>query len=525
MNKLTNQNNKLEITEDRIELFFSILTKSLIEEFSEECKKRHLQSRAKDSENKINNQNFLTIMKHIIKDTQNYILIEPILEKIFFRFKSVKCLLASETLNVKEKDDREKQKKKERNDKDKDKVFFLNQIISDEKEAEVYDISVVLSLFMKCSFDEKIEVLFNITDIDKDGYINEKEIKKIIFSVNNIFSDEQCPIIVESSIISQSLASIKANQIYNQIIYSPGNLTEIIMKEKYVQLCDLIEAIKKIPNYKLTILPKINLLDCINTEKKEPEFNISKKNLKEFLSITMEINSNPTLIASNTSSIINKIKDNNKRNNNNQNLPKIDKKNRIKEVSSSQMPSSVNLNHVPSNQHLSSNIDLKPYSLFFTANQSSNQNQEFIIKDDLLNHNVISIKKEAKKKQNQVSDDAGELHKLGFDKLNNLLQPGIINIQEKSQIKKSEKNENQLAQKSSEKSNKKFVSIASIIKELDSLSYKNLSDFDMHILEMTKKTNNIKNSYKLLREVLIGQKNNNSILLTNMMGKENSKIK
>ena len=90
--------NKLEITEDKLELFVSQLTKQKINDFADECKKRHLMNRNKETENKISFQVFSEIMKNIMCGDKNeeFFLIEPILERIFNRFKSVKCMINTE---------------------------------------------------------------------------------------------------------------------------------------------------------------------------------------------------------------------------------------------------------------------------------------------------------------------------------------------------------------------------------------------------------------------------------------------
>ena len=315
------------------ELFTNKLTNNLILKFSEECKKKHLQSRVKELENKINYNTFSNIMYNLFKDTneEDYVKLEAIFKKIFNRFKTIKCIISNEAIisnkmfmlnnnnnynilnnkpnsnfNVQmnysiHRDSITNNSSSNNNNNNnnihniistkQEKLHYMSNI-TDDKEVDVYELSVAFALLMKCPFYEKMLVLFNVTDIDNDGYINEKEIKKLIFTINLIFADEKSPIIVESSIISQSLASLKANYTLDQILNYPGNLIDIIMKEKYVLFSEFMSSIKKINNYEFTILPKVNLANVLNTQKKEPEIVIDKSNLKEYLTISNEIINN-----------------------------------------------------------------------------------------------------------------------------------------------------------------------------------------------------------------------------------------
>jgi Ca2+-binding EF-hand superfamily protein len=100
------------------------------------------------------------------------------------------------------------------NEKD---CFSITNILNDEKELDVYEISVALIIFTKYDFKEKIQLLFHITDVDSDGFINQNEMKNIINTCHHIFADEENS--SKSSIVNQSMAGIKANQIIEKILY------------------------------------------------------------------------------------------------------------------------------------------------------------------------------------------------------------------------------------------------------------------------------------------------------------------
>ena len=132
---------------------------------------------------------------------------DPVYELLFKRFKIVKYDIKSELVKF--------ETNHKTNERD---IFIVNEVLPEEKEIDVFEIAIALSIYIKCDFKEKIRLLFDITDVDEDGYINENEIKNMIFTVNFIFADEESLIASNSSIVNQSLASIKSQQIYNMIM-------------------------------------------------------------------------------------------------------------------------------------------------------------------------------------------------------------------------------------------------------------------------------------------------------------------
>ncbi len=100
------------------------------------------------------------------------------------------------------------------------KYSYISDIVNEEKEIiDVYELIIALCIYIQLEFKERLLLLFDVTDVDNDGYINEKEIKKLIFTVNLNFSEEDRPINTHSSILNQSLASVKAKNIYNSVLY------------------------------------------------------------------------------------------------------------------------------------------------------------------------------------------------------------------------------------------------------------------------------------------------------------------
>lgn len=161
---------------------------------------------------KLNRTNFIAIMKNIFYNktiNPTEMDFEPVFDLLFKRFKIVKYDIKSE--NVKFEGINKLMSDRER------EVFYVNDIIPEEREIDVFEIAIALSIYIKCDFKEKIRLLFDVTDVDEDGYINENEIRYMISTVNFIFADEESLIGSNSSIVNQSLASIKSQQVLNMI--------------------------------------------------------------------------------------------------------------------------------------------------------------------------------------------------------------------------------------------------------------------------------------------------------------------
>jgi hypothetical protein len=281
---------KLEVKDRLIDEFTSILTITKIKHFNSQCKQKHLEMKnlSRDGgESKLRKDTFLSLMKNIF--TSSLYDLDQVFELLFRRFKIVKCEIKSDTTT------------------NKSDLYYINDIFTEEKEIDVYEIACALCVFLKCDYKEKMQLLFDITDVDEDGYVNEQEIINMIFCVNFIFSDEDSQLRTKSSVINQSLATIKSQQVFNSIMRYPGELYKIIAKEKYVTFNQFYESIEKIPNFKYTIIPSfINVKYSLNRQKSEPEYEMEKKNISDFLSISHDIVSNVKTI---NSEIIKRNKD------------------------------------------------------------------------------------------------------------------------------------------------------------------------------------------------------------------------
>ena len=246
--------------------FLRQLTVSKVLEFTELCKQREIESLKRNM--KLKKNAFLNIMRTCFPEEDYF---DPLFEQIFNRFKIIKAEIRSP------------------NRKDN---YFLSRFFS-EDEIDMYEICCALACFVKCDFEQKIKLLFDITDIDDDGFINQKEVKKLIFTINILFSDERKNHNNDSTIAAQSIASIHSMEVIKEIMGFPGQLGKTLHDEKYINFQQFLESFTQLYNYKYDILPLfVNLKASLFVEKKEKEFELKYKNLNDYTEISNDIISN-----------------------------------------------------------------------------------------------------------------------------------------------------------------------------------------------------------------------------------------
>ena len=184
-------------------------------------------------------------------------------ELYFIRFREVKCFI--------------------KNDKT---VFYLTDY-KPENYISSYNLICSLTVFLKSSFDNKIKLLFDLSDIDEDGFLNENEIRYMITTCNFIFCEESNRINTNSSILAQSLMNIRVNDILKQILYEPGNLYKILEEERYINFEILYNSLIKVKDYKYNILPSfINLKLCLKNIKREKTIKVDDKYKNDFITVS-----------------------------------------------------------------------------------------------------------------------------------------------------------------------------------------------------------------------------------------------
>ena len=192
---------------------------------------------------------------------------DEIFDLIFKRFREIICII-----------------------KNNKNVFYLTDY-KKENYINSYNLICALTIFLKTSFENKIKLLFNITDIDEDGYLNRYEIENMITSINLLFGEEVSTINTKSSILSQALTNIKINNIIYELIYGQGNLYKKFIEEKnYINFETFYRGLKNIKNYKYRIIPCfINFRDCLFFQKREKLINVKEKNKKDFIKISSDL--------------------------------------------------------------------------------------------------------------------------------------------------------------------------------------------------------------------------------------------
>ena len=254
---------KIEIDDSIYEHFIQSLTISKFEQFSYYCKEKEIENLKHDM--KLRKFQFFQIMKNVFPGVAEFY---PLYEKIFNRFRLLKCKLIYNSIYDN---------------------YFINSIYSNE-EIDIYEISCALACFIKCFFHQKMQILFDLTDSDEDGFINEIEVKKMIYTVNYLFNREQNSIGSDSNITYLSLASIKAKKSLDLIMGHPGNLSSIIQKEKYISFENFITAVECVYNYKYNLMPLfVSLKASLNINRNEKELEINKNNFNDYSKILKDI--------------------------------------------------------------------------------------------------------------------------------------------------------------------------------------------------------------------------------------------
>ena len=259
-----------QILPDEIyEEFIHIFTIEKLHEFFECTKQKEIENLKHTM--KLKKNQFIQIMKFVfIANNENFNLLY---EFIFNRFKILKAELKST------------------NHKNSDQ-FYISRIYSDD-EIDIFEINLALTMFIKCNFETKLRLLFEITDTDDDGFINEEELKKLIFTLNYMFCDEENSFGVESTILKQSLISIKIKDSLDKLLKFPGELEKIFDVQIYIEFNTFYNALKKVDNFKYSIIPVyINMKKSLNKKKYEKEIEMKYRLFNDFSTINNEIMNN-----------------------------------------------------------------------------------------------------------------------------------------------------------------------------------------------------------------------------------------
>lgn len=259
---------KIPLKDSVYEEFISILSVQKVKTFSEKCKEKEMEIKSDSKKDlHLKRGQIIPILKQTFpSQTESFTILY---EQIFNRFKALKCEIRCQSHKMDN--------------------YYIDRIIPEE-EVDIYEISCALACFIKCDVKEKLNLIFDLTDGDDDGFVCQNEIKKMVYTLNYLFSDEETPIQMNSSVLHQSLASIRSQQAYKMIMKYPGELNKLFLEERYVSFEDFFRAVEKIPNYKFILVPLfVGFKKCIMTFKNEKEFDMRQKNYSDFSKISNEV--------------------------------------------------------------------------------------------------------------------------------------------------------------------------------------------------------------------------------------------
>ena len=366
--------------------------------------------------------------------------INEVYELYFLRFREIKCII-----------------------KNNKTVFYLTDF-KPENFINTYNIICSLIIFLKSCFDNKIRLLFNLTDIDEDGFLNENEIRNMITTCNFLFCEEGNIINTNSSILAQSLTNYKVNEIIKEILYDPGNLYVVLEEEKYINFETLYKSLKLVKDYKYKIIPCfINLKQCLNNVKKEKVIQINDKHKYDFITISSSLvsdknfgNTRNIILKKNlSSSYLNgiikpkKVTDNNE-NSNKLELPSIGKSFFLRRNSTQRISNKFRYNNNPKKYNNNENSSSNYNNSVISNSNISDFNHHSIskklviekkktFKDLIRECNIIEMEDEKNKNQetnknfnkntyyNNDKQEVKYVFEANFDKIRNIeVEPGLI---------------------------------------------------------------------------------------------------
>ena len=258
-----------DLNDDIYNEFLNLITKDKILNFHNECRKYQIKHHLKQSGTKISKNIFLHIFNKLFYSLNYYF--RDLFEIFFEKFRCQKCIFKQE--------------------KTKD-LYSLREIIPTE-EIEIYNVSLALLTFLKTDFENKLKILFELTDYDNDGLINEREIKKMFFSMNLLFSSVSSDFKLDSNLLYRSLANIKASRYYYMLMYNPGGLYKIMKKEKFINFETFYHCIQKIKDYKFTLFPfYVNFKEFLETPNLEIEYSLNENIVDDFVKVSNHLISN-----------------------------------------------------------------------------------------------------------------------------------------------------------------------------------------------------------------------------------------
>lgn len=141
------------------------------------------------------------------------------------------------------------------------------------------------------TYERKLELVFDLTDVDEDGCLSPDEIFRMIEGIERIFAKENSDIKLDSRILQEELSREKAIRKYDWAMKSVGQLESRCMKEDgLVTFQEFNEVLIKMPMLRSEFLPRYtDLKSVLRNACTEPLLQVSDERLEDFLVFRYEM--------------------------------------------------------------------------------------------------------------------------------------------------------------------------------------------------------------------------------------------
>lgn len=169
--------------------------------------------------------------------------------------------------------------------KDKGQVEYMGD------EIELHDIMLALTLLSRIPSEKKIELIFDLTDVDEDGCLSPEEIYKMIEVIERVFAKENIDMKIQSRALLEELSRGKALRRYDWIMRSVGMLKSRSKNDEGLITFDEFQnVLNKVPNLKSEFLPRYcDIKSVLKNENTELEIKVEEDMLEDFLVFRYEL--------------------------------------------------------------------------------------------------------------------------------------------------------------------------------------------------------------------------------------------
>jgi hypothetical protein len=159
------------------------------------------------------------------------------------------------------------------------------------KKIELHDIMLALTLLSRIPNDKKVELIFDLTDVDEDGCLSPDEIYKMIEVIERIFAKENTEMKIESRILLEELSKDKALRRYDWVMRSVGMLKSRSKNDEGLITFDEFQnVLNKVPNLKAQFLPRYTDIKLVlKNDNSEPDIKVEENMLEDFLVFRYEL--------------------------------------------------------------------------------------------------------------------------------------------------------------------------------------------------------------------------------------------